>query len=372
MSNAKKVNKGKFKPKDNKSRPPPKRKTKNNKNKMPNDSKSGVMVVAPTAMSQTRRTAPPKFTPLPNGDVIITMREYINDIISGTGTPSTFGGTFFAINPGLQTMFPWLSRIAGNYESYYFTKLAFVYETEASTSTTGTVILAVDYDAADSAPTTKQQAMTYRGSVRCSPWNGCRHVSLTEDIKKYKMYTVRTTGQIFPATYDIKTYDTGNLFALTQGCPPTTILGELYVEYTVRLITPGSVLGSQIVQGGQIVSGGGGTSAANPYGLAPTPDPQNFGIAMNNASVITVSYPGYFLVGIRLDGTVITNVAIAGSAGVVVVQLENTINGAGTSCNFVYKIQTTAANSTLSITATATTIVDGYVQMATAPLFSLT
>lgn len=66
------------------------------------------------------RNSAPRFEALRNGDCIITHREYVGDISAGTGTPSVFNVTQYAINPGQQNLFQWLSRIASNYESYKF------------------------------------------------------------------------------------------------------------------------------------------------------------------------------------------------------------------------------------------------------------
>jgi hypothetical protein len=323
-------------------------------------------------MSQTRKTQSPKFSALPNGDVIISMREYIADLVSQTGTPSSFGGQFFAINPGVAATFPWLYRIAANYESYQFIKLAFCYETEAPSTTGGTVILAVDYDALDAPPQTKQQAMTYRGSVRSSPWNGCRHVSQSEDFKKYRMYTIRPTGTPLPTNYDLKTYDVGNFFALTQGCPASTILGEVYVDYTVKLITPGTTQGfNAFVQGGRVV-GGGGLTGANPFGPTPAFDPQDFGISMSATSVLTITYPGYFCITVNVVGTGITALTLTGSNLVAITQLEGVTNGTNTTTQLVYRAQTFNSLSTITFAATATTVTAVDMQIGTAPLFSLT
>jgi len=49
----------------------------------------------------------------------VKKKEYICDI-DGT---SAFSNNFFAVNPGLNDTFPWLSSIANNYEQYRFNGL---------------------------------------------------------------------------------------------------------------------------------------------------------------------------------------------------------------------------------------------------------
>jgi len=121
-------------------------------------------------------------------------------------------------------------------ELSFFSKLNFVYETEQSSSLAGTLLLSVDYDASDAPPTSKQQAMAAKGSVRSPLWSSCTHRSVVADMRKQKSYFVRSG--LLPANSDVKEYDTGNLSAITQGSTATTVVGELYVEYTVQLMTP--------------------------------------------------------------------------------------------------------------------------------------
>jgi hypothetical protein len=196
----------------------------------------GAMRTAPIAMSKTIKTGVPKMTTLRNGDCRIVHREYIQDIVAAS-TGANFNNTQVSINPGQASFVPWLSKIAQNFESYRFSKLKFDYETEAPSSLGGTLVLAVDYDASDAAPLTKQQALAYRGSVRSAPWTPCQHRSVKEDLEKQKSYFVRPGAQ--PANTDIRLWDVGVLNVATQGITVNSgTCGELYVEYDVLLMTP--------------------------------------------------------------------------------------------------------------------------------------
>jgi len=198
----------------------------------------GRMQSAPVAQQRLIKTGRPQMSSMRNGDCRVVHREYIQDISADSaGPPTTFAVTQFSVNPGQATAFPWLSTIAKNFESYRFRKLRFCYETEAPSSLGGSLVVALDYDATDAAPTTKQQAMAYRGSVRSAPWEPCCHSSVLEDLNKQKSYFVRPAAQ--PANTDIKMYDTGNLFVCTQNVTTASaVCGELYVEYDIDLLTP--------------------------------------------------------------------------------------------------------------------------------------
>lgn len=162
------------------------------------------VVSVPIARTKIMRARNPRVTPLANGDSRVVHREYIMDLKAGTGTPSAFTVQSLPINPGQVSTFPWLARIAGNYESYRFESLRFCYETEAPSSLGGTLVLAVDYDAKDPSPSSKQQALMYRSSVRSAPWTACEHRSLPEDLHKAKTNFVR------PGAQPAGTHDTGS------------------------------------------------------------------------------------------------------------------------------------------------------------------
>lgn len=238
----------------------------NNKNKTQGSAtKKPTGVKAPTAQAHVVKTQKAKLKTLPNGDCVISHREYIGEIVS-SATLNAFRSIRYAVNAGEQGTFAWLSTLAQNFESYRFEKLVFEFETEASTLTGGSVILALDYDPTDKAPITKQQAMTYRNSVRSPPWSDSKHISSQEDLNKRKSYFVNSTalGSVNEVPDGPRLSDVGNLFVCTQGMPVSTTAGELYVTYRCRLMTP--VYGQETKVGVFLNSGAIGSTAALPMG----------------------------------------------------------------------------------------------------------
>nr|QYF49934.1 MAG: hypothetical protein 2 [Hubei sediment noda-like virus 3] len=212
----------------------PNNKRSGRKSRRQTNAKAKNVNAAPTAMSLVTKTRVPTIKATTRG-FVVAHREYIQDV---TAADANFRNTTFSINPGLATTFPWLSAVAGRFESYLFRRLHFIYEPICPTTTPGAVMMAVDYDAVDTAPTSKVALMSYRGAVRSAPWNITRFDATRGDLRKFGIQRfVRTTGN--PAGTDLKTYDVGNLQLATQNTPaaPTT-LGELYVEYEVELYTP--------------------------------------------------------------------------------------------------------------------------------------
>jgi hypothetical protein len=254
------------------------------------------------------RQAKPRFEARLNGDVMIRHREYVQDISGSVA----FTAVQLAINPGLTL--PWLSTIAPRWESYRFEKLRICYETEAPTSALGTVLLSVDYDASDAAPTSKQQAMAYRSSVRSPPWSNCCHDSLREDLSKKAPYYIRAGA--LAANQDVKLYDTANLWVCTQGQADTTTVGELYIEYDVLLMTPqlGDVAVGTAIYGEW--SAAVSTNAA-PFGNVMLGNLQATLVSTGGASsvtTITFTNPYSGNISFHATGTGITGTSFGGTA----------------------------------------------------------
>jgi hypothetical protein len=173
--------------------------------------------------------------------MLISESEYVGQVT--TPQNPAFNVTSYAINPGNSALFPWLSTIAQRFEKYTFTHLRFEYKKEvtdyAAAGQTGKVIMSVDYDAADPAPTSKQmmEATIPHADAMPSQTFGlsCGAGDLRKSIAKF----VRS-GAI-PGGTDIKTYDVGKFFIATQGIlglTATSDIGELHVHYTIRFDKP--------------------------------------------------------------------------------------------------------------------------------------
>jgi len=222
-------------------------------------------------------------------------------------------------------IFQWLSRIAANFESYKFHKLKFCYEPEAPSTLGGTLLLSVDYDAADAAPSNKQTAMAARGAVRSAPWGSCSHVSLPADLNKMKSNYVRGTN---PATdTDIRVYDIGNLHVVTQGVGSSSAAcGELYVEYDVTLMTPIYEPNATSLLEGGAVNSGEDTSPENPLGVGPLYVAGYIGPSISNESEIASIVPGDYIYVFETVGTGITGHGLAAyGAGDVTLRLQATL-----------------------------------------------
>jgi hypothetical protein len=140
----------------------------------------------------------------------------------------------WSINPGIAQLLMWGNQIAGKYESYRFKKLIFTF-LPASINEPGKVMMVIDYDAKDQAPTITQAAQM-AGPARDGAWKKINmRFSPSRAAIGTKWRYVRSAGTYPSGDPDL--YDAGNLYFFSTGTTSATI-GELWVEYVVELKLP--------------------------------------------------------------------------------------------------------------------------------------
>lgn len=210
----------------------------------------GDYVMAPFSVKSnnivTDSSMPPRFSST-DKKTVICHREYIGDIFSGSlvGSYTTFTKQYFPINPGVSTLFPWLSGLAQNYECYKIHGMVVEFKSmsaDALNSTNtglGTVIVATSYNAAIPDPFANKQAMeNYEYGQSCKPSQSMLHpieCARSETVLN-EMY-IRTGG--VPSGTDPRLYDLGNVCVATQGMQAANVnLGELWVTYCIEFFKP--------------------------------------------------------------------------------------------------------------------------------------
>jgi len=233
----------------------------------------------------------------------ITFDEYITDINGSVN----FAATKFAVQPGIAGTFPKGAIKAALYSEWKCQQCEFYFKPEVSQfagqGSTGKLILAMDYNAGNPAPTTKQQVEIMHVED-AMPYNVVRLRLDASCINKADAKYIRT-GPI-PVDEDIKTFDGGNLWVCTIGQAGAGLIGELHARYSFRCTKP-TLLNP--AQGGLLPQ----TSAALYTQVAPTTfvagTPKNVGFdtAQTNgfgmpAPVAGVFTPpaGNYLVRVRL------------------------------------------------------------------------
>lgn len=189
--------------------------------------------------STTPQSSRPPVQRLTKTGRVVQGKEFIGSVLGSIA----FTPVGYALNPGIATTFPWLSTQAVGYELYRFIKLKFHYINRTSATVVGSVILAPDYDAADSPPTTESRVTTYAGAKEGSAWNDIECVLDPAAMNALGTRKFIRTG--FVGT-DIKTFDSGNFFMCTTEQVGTDVIGKLWVEYEVEFFTPQLASNSQL------------------------------------------------------------------------------------------------------------------------------
>lgn len=203
------------------------------------------------------------------GSFVVSHSEYLTDIyapgVANSGVATPFSLQAFALNPGLQTSFTFLSQIAQNYEEYQFIQLVYNYRsttTDIGNSTTGqcgTVIMACNYNANNPSFVDKQSMMEYAHAasakvtedlafgVECDPAK-----SAAGSTALYIRSNPVAVGQ------DLKTYDIGLFQVALANVPPAyngLPIGELWVTYKVMLRKPKLFASRGLDTDGDLIAG---------------------------------------------------------------------------------------------------------------------
>jgi hypothetical protein len=286
-----------------------------------------------------------------NGVTHIRHTEFFSSIVS-TAVANTFQVASYPCNPGVASIFPWLSKIAQRYETYRFRRLAFDYHTRSATTQPGTVGMVFDFDAQDPAPASQMEALSYHDKSADSPWKDqCLELQLASGDRLPSRYT--RAG--LPATpYDIKTLDVGRLHVFVDGCAASTNFGLLEVNYDVDLFTPQV----QPPIGGEFTATTGLSATAyfgtNPTILGSSLLPGVF----TSASVFTFDQTFEGLVSYVIQGTGLAAgyLPVAGGpTGSAATTLINTVNAATTVLAGSFCVRA-VPGTTLTPTCAATTV----------------
>lgn len=182
---------------------------------------------APVAINRRVGRMAPRFRSV-GGNYHVSNREFVADINGST----SFSLEEFTCQPGLASLFPWLSQIAPTHQKYKFTKLVFSYVPIASTSAQGRVTMAHAIDPLDDTVADKQELFQYPNSTESSVWaSSTLSVNLASKGWLY-------TRNGFVANSDLKTYDAGKFLIATSNTEDDSVIGELFVDYEVQLMTP--------------------------------------------------------------------------------------------------------------------------------------
>jgi hypothetical protein len=304
---------------------------------------------APVATSKTVRVAKPKYS-TKQGATVITHREYIGPV---TANVTTNIDSYF-INPGLQSVFPWLSGISSGYERYKFTKLEFTYVSAAATSERGRVALSYQYDPTGDSPVSRAQMFSIVPNVEEAPWEDIvLRVKPLNEFRYIRQGVISTGG-----TYN--TYDCGKFHTLTaMNADNTTQLGELFVEYSVILENPqfqNTNIAGYMTATGETAAAPFGTSIDAAGGMAPFTWVSGTQIAFNTQLPLLIVF---VFTGTGLAQTSATLTLKSGSNGSITTY-TNTVNTAGTSQVNTFITKFTQPGDTITLIGSESTTLTAF------------
>lgn len=217
-----------------------KRKSRNRKRKNKNkkQNKRNNLTVKRTSMRRVRQPTS-KSRVITNksakGSAIITNTELFIDVVAPGN--DLFESVSYELNPGLGSVFPWLASIANRYETYRFLSLEYRYIPSVGTGTNGRFMIAPDYDPDDdNSSESKSKIATFDDAISTPVWQEATMRCKKANLAKRKTYFTRSDN---PTRTNSKlSYDALQLVLGYSGFTETTLLGELYVKYTISLETP--------------------------------------------------------------------------------------------------------------------------------------
>lgn len=170
-----------------------------------------------------------------DGRITVKHKESICQVVAA----STYADSqqYYEINPRLDSTFPWLSQVAHGYEFYEFKSLTFTYIPRIGTTSEGAFTMAVDYDAADDEPADETRLVNYMGAVQGPIWKELKVVCDKKSLTRFFAQRKMRFANLKPNS-DVTTYDVGNLFFSAVTPSISGVIGNIFAEYTVDLMTP--------------------------------------------------------------------------------------------------------------------------------------
>lgn len=176
-----------------------------------------------------------------NDTTIIRHREYLGDLFSAP-VPGDFQVTNYALQPGVQHTFPWLSELAQGFQEWRPMGMVFEFKSNtgmissAATPAVGMVVMATDYDSYYVDPFKNKVDMentVYTTSAK-STESFYHPIECAPDRNVFSKLFVRHNE--VPEGQPPQLYDLGTFAIATVGQPVASQnLGEVWVTYEIAL-----------------------------------------------------------------------------------------------------------------------------------------
>lgn len=217
---------------------------------------------APAYFTRTPPTRNPVMSHGPDGSLRVRHHEMVQDTVTDVANVFQLVHGFY-INPGSGALFPWLSSIAAQYEMYQFNSLSFEYKTQCTTANTGNITFAIDYDANDDYPTSREDLFNYEGSKYTVPWSDMAVQANPSRMRSFAPWHYVGTNVAIASGETRRENHVGFFYGYAQGVQGSTNCGTLFVTYDVTLRIP-QLSRHAIAQRNSAMSTSTGTVLATP------------------------------------------------------------------------------------------------------------
>jgi hypothetical protein len=186
----------------------------------------------------------PMFGGSGSSEVRVTHREFVKTIsVPSDGTK--FQNFTMDINPSNESMFPWLSKIAKNYQQYKINGMVITFKSMTSEYTSagalGTVGIATNYNVNDLPYSDLVSFENSQFAVVNKPSLNIVHaIECKEFARNGLQLYVRDASSESTQVSDPRFYDFAKVQIMTEGLPQeaNSTLGQLWVSYDITLLKP--------------------------------------------------------------------------------------------------------------------------------------
>jgi hypothetical protein len=182
---------------------------------------------------------PPAFAAVNTG-IRISHREYVTDVLSSID----YANQTFEISPTNEILFPWLSKIAYNFEEYKIHGIVLYFNTtcgnavSSTNNALGVIGMTTVYDPTDLPLPNKREAEDYAGCTAGVPSMNILHpVECKPRSNVLDRLYIQTSDLLDPEDKKFYVHGVVNLFR--QGMQSAGInIGELWVSYDIEFFNP--------------------------------------------------------------------------------------------------------------------------------------
>jgi hypothetical protein len=183
-----------------------------------------------------------------NETIRVTHREYIGDVFS-SGAAGAFQVVTYPLQPGVRTVFPWLSRLAASFQEYSVLGFVAMFKSNSgealnSTNTAlGSVVMTASYNPAQPPFNSKTDMLNSMWAVEGKPSSNLMLPIECDPSQNPRGIHFIRTGAV---TAERDSYDLCDIHVATVGCQGTNVnLGQLWFSYDIELRKPSAFVGNE-------------------------------------------------------------------------------------------------------------------------------